>query len=136
MPRNGTGRVFAELPGPGGQLLIRRLQKPEDFPCPGLPGGIAAQLHRLRHPAVKNMVYDALQYAKQVSIAAASHKRSGDYRGADGDEYLSGFMKQDHPVADTFQRGSLGLLQKRPQLLNLPLQPEQGRQDTGAGAGL
>ena len=44
---------------------------------------------------VKNMVYDALQYAKQVSIAAASHKRSGDYRGADGDEYLSGFMKQD-----------------------------------------
>ena len=44
---------------------------------------------------VKNMVYDALQYAKQVSIAAASHKRSGDYKGADGDEYLSGFMKQD-----------------------------------------
>ena len=32
---------------------------------------------------VKNMVYDALQYAKQVSAAAASHKRSGDYKGAD-----------------------------------------------------
>lgn len=44
---------------------------------------------------VKNMVYDALQYAKQVSDAAASHKRSGDYKEADGDEYLSGFMKQD-----------------------------------------
>lgn len=44
---------------------------------------------------VKNMVYDALQYAKQVSMAVASHKRSGDYRGSDGDEYLSGFMKQD-----------------------------------------
>lgn len=44
---------------------------------------------------VKNMVYDALQYAKQVSNAAASHKRSGDYKGTDGDEYLSGFMKQD-----------------------------------------
>ena len=44
---------------------------------------------------VKNMVYDALQYAKQVSSATASHKRSGDYKGADRDEYLSGFMKQD-----------------------------------------
>ena len=44
---------------------------------------------------VKNMVYDALQYAKQVSNAVASHKRSGDYKGTDGDEYLSGFMKQD-----------------------------------------
>lgn len=44
---------------------------------------------------VKNMVYDALQYAKQVSIAAASHKRSGDYKGSSGDEYLSGFMKRD-----------------------------------------
>ena len=41
------------------------------------------------------MVYDALQYAKQVADAAASHKRSGDYKGVGRDEYLSGFMKQD-----------------------------------------
>ena len=45
---------------------------------------------------VKNMVYDALQYAKQVEEAAASHKVSGDYKGVDSDEYLSGFMKADH----------------------------------------
>lgn len=45
---------------------------------------------------VKNMVYDALQYAKQVEEAAASHKLSGDYKGVDRDEYLSGFMKADH----------------------------------------
>lgn len=45
---------------------------------------------------VKNMVYDALQYAKQVEVAIASHKMSGDYKGADSDEYLSGFMKEDH----------------------------------------
>ena len=45
---------------------------------------------------VKNMVYDALQYAKQVDEAAASHKLSGDYKGVDSDEYLSGFMKADH----------------------------------------
>lgn len=44
---------------------------------------------------VKNMVYDALQYAKQVEAAIASHKMSGDYKGADSDEYLSGFMKED-----------------------------------------
>lgn len=45
---------------------------------------------------VKDMVYDALQYAKQVEKAVASHKKSGDYKGADSDEYLSGFMKSDH----------------------------------------
>lgn len=45
---------------------------------------------------VKNMVYDALQYAKQIEDAIFSHKKSGDYKGADSDEYLSGFMKNDH----------------------------------------
>lgn len=44
---------------------------------------------------VKNMVYDALQYAKQVEGAIVSHKMSGDYKSADSDEYLSGFMKDD-----------------------------------------
>ena len=45
---------------------------------------------------VKNMVYDALQYAKQVEEAIASHRLSGDYKNAGSDEYLSGFMKEDH----------------------------------------
>ena len=45
---------------------------------------------------VKNKVYDELQYTKQVEEAAASHKLSGDYKGVDSDEYLSGFMKADH----------------------------------------
>ncbi len=44
---------------------------------------------------VKNMVYDALQYAKQVEEATASHRLSGDYKNAGSDEYLSGFMKGD-----------------------------------------
>lgn len=44
---------------------------------------------------VKNMVYDALQYAKQVEKAVSSHKRSDDYKGVGSDEYLSGFMKSD-----------------------------------------
>lgn len=44
---------------------------------------------------VKNMVYDALQYSRQVEKAIASHKISGDYKDADSDEYLSGFMRED-----------------------------------------
>lgn len=46
--------------------------------------------------AVKNMVCDALQYAKQVESAAASRKRAGNYSGISGDEYLSGFTREDH----------------------------------------
>ena len=42
---------------------------------------------------VKNMVSDALQYAKQVEKAAASHKEARDF--ADGAEYLSGFRRED-----------------------------------------
>lgn len=42
----------------------------------------------------ENMIYDAFQYTEPVSGAAASHRCSGDCRGADGDGCLSGFMKQ------------------------------------------
>lgn len=45
---------------------------------------------------VKDMVYDAMQYAKQVEKAVASHRVSGDYKGIGSDEYLSGFLKDDH----------------------------------------
>ncbi|MCD8005236.1 MAG: Rpn family recombination-promoting nuclease/putative transposase [Oscillospiraceae bacterium] len=44
---------------------------------------------------VKNLMYDAIQYATQVEKAAGSHRRSGGYRGISGDEYLSGFLKSD-----------------------------------------
>lgn len=37
-----------------------------------------------------------LSYAGQVEKAIASHKLSGDYKGASTDEFLSGFMKHDH----------------------------------------
>ena len=42
----------------------------------------------------ENMIYDAFQYTGPVSGAVASHRCSGDCRGADGDGCLSGFMKQ------------------------------------------
>ena len=46
---------------------------------------------------VRNAIYDALQYGKQVSDIAAGHRRSQkDYSGKTGGEYLSGFLKEDH----------------------------------------
>ena len=43
---------------------------------------------------VRNIIYDALQYGKQVSEVAKRHKRKGDRKGHKG-EYLSGFYKED-----------------------------------------
>ena len=46
---------------------------------------------------VRNAIYDALQYGKQVSEIAAGHRRSQkDYSGKSRGEYLSGFLKDDH----------------------------------------
>ncbi|MCD8376180.1 MAG: Rpn family recombination-promoting nuclease/putative transposase [Oscillospiraceae bacterium] len=44
---------------------------------------------------VRNLVYDALQYAAQVEKAIASHGKSGGWRGVGGDKYLSKFLKED-----------------------------------------
>ncbi len=44
---------------------------------------------------VRNMLYDAMQYTKQVEKAIASHRKSGDYREVESNEFLSGFMKFD-----------------------------------------
>lgn len=44
---------------------------------------------------VKNCIYDALQYAKQVKAIADRHKRDGDSKGHTSDEFLSGFYKGD-----------------------------------------
>lgn len=46
---------------------------------------------------VRNAVYDALQYGRQVAEIAAGHRRSQkDYSGKSRGEYLSGFLKEDH----------------------------------------
>ena len=45
---------------------------------------------------VRNAIYDALQYGKQVSDIAAGHRRSQkDYSGKTGGEYF-GILKEDH----------------------------------------
>lgn len=44
---------------------------------------------------VRNIIYDALQYGKQVSEVAKRHKNQGDRKGHNKGEYLSGFYKED-----------------------------------------
>lgn len=44
---------------------------------------------------VKNLVYDAIHYAKQVQEAANSHRKAKDYKEHDKGEFLSGFYKED-----------------------------------------
>ena len=45
---------------------------------------------------VRNMIYDALQYGKQVADTAANHRKSDkSFRKRTSEEYLSGFYKED-----------------------------------------
>lgn len=44
---------------------------------------------------VRNIIYDALQYGKQVSEVAKKHKNQRDRKGHNKAEYLSGFYKED-----------------------------------------
>ena len=44
---------------------------------------------------VRNMIYDALQYGKQIQDIADAHKRNGYHRGHSSGEYLSGFYAGD-----------------------------------------
>ena len=43
---------------------------------------------------VKNLIYDGLQYGKQVTDIAARHRKNKE-KGHSGGEYLSGFYKED-----------------------------------------
>ena len=46
---------------------------------------------------VRNVIYDALQYGRQVAdIAADKHQNKKDFPGKSNGEYLSGFFKEDH----------------------------------------
>ena len=46
---------------------------------------------------VRNAIYDALQYGRQVADIAAEHRRNKkDFSGKNNGEYLSGYLKEDH----------------------------------------
>ncbi len=47
---------------------------------------------------VRNMLYDAMQYAAQVEKAAHFHRQAKDSRGHGGGEFLSGFYKEDRLI--------------------------------------
>ena len=44
---------------------------------------------------VRNMLYDVLEYTRQVESTAKSHKKDKDYKGISTGEFLSGFYKND-----------------------------------------
>ena len=58
--------------------------------------GIENQTHVHYAMPVRNMIYDSLQFGKQVSEVAAKHKRNKEHKGAA--EYLSGFHKDDELI--------------------------------------
>ena len=67
--------------------------------------GIESQSEVHHAMPVRNMVYDALQYAAQVEEAARSHRearKAGDReelaKKPDGGEYLSGFYREDRLI--------------------------------------
>ena len=47
---------------------------------------------------VKNLLYDAINYAKQVQKAANSHREAKDSKGHNKGEFLSGFYKEDRLI--------------------------------------
>lgn len=47
---------------------------------------------------VRNIIYDALQYGKQVEEIARRHARQKDHPGHSQEEYLSGFYKDDRII--------------------------------------
>ncbi len=47
---------------------------------------------------MKNLVYDAINYARQVQKAASSHREAKDSKGHSKGEFLSGFYKEDRLI--------------------------------------
>lgn len=57
--------------------------------------GIESQKKTHYAMPVRNMVYDALQYARQAEEIARRHREAKEFRGRSSGEYLSGFFKED-----------------------------------------
>ncbi len=60
--------------------------------------GIEAQSNVHYAMPVRNMVYDSLQYAKQVEETVQKHRKKKDFKGHNSGEYLSGFFKEDRLI--------------------------------------
>ncbi len=73
--------------------VLKALAVKTDAHCTYLVLGIENQSKVHYAMPVRNMLYDALQYEKQVRNLAAQHRRKHD--AATSDEYLSGMTKKD-----------------------------------------
>ena len=47
---------------------------------------------------VRNALYDALQYSRQIEDTAARHRSQKDYSGHSSGEFLSGFFKENRLI--------------------------------------
>lgn len=70
--------------------ILKRVAVKQDDNMTYLLLGIEDQTRIHYAMPVRNIIYDALQYGKQVEEIARRHAREKDHLGHDGDEYLSG----------------------------------------------
>ena len=75
--------------------LFKALSAMEDRRAAYLLLGIESQDEVHYAAPVRNLLYDALQYARQVEETARNHREQKDYRGRDRGEFLSGFYRED-----------------------------------------
>ena len=75
--------------------LFKALSAMEDQRAAYLLLGIESQDEVHYAAPVRNLLYDALQYARQVEETARNHREQKDYRGRDREEFLSGFYRED-----------------------------------------
>ena len=75
--------------------LFKTLSAMEDRRAAYLLLGIESQDEVHYAAPVRNLLYDALQYARQVEETARNHREQKDYKGRDRGEFLSGFYRED-----------------------------------------
>lgn len=78
--------------------VLKRLTVKQDDNMTYLLLGIEDQTRIHYAMPVRNIIYDALQYGKQVEEIARRHAKENDYKGRSQDEYLSGFYKEDRII--------------------------------------
>ena len=75
--------------------LFKALSAMEDQRAAYLLLGIESQDDVHYAAPVRNLLYDALQYARQVDETARIHRKNKDHKGHNRGEFLSGFYRED-----------------------------------------
>ena len=84
--------------------ILKGLAAMEDGKMAYILLGIENQTHVHYAAPVKGMLYDALQYARQVEQTGRKHRENKGYQGRGSGEFLAGFYKEDKllPVITLF----------------------------------